>query len=71
MKTNPSSTRGFFTLLAYHERARHNWSFPDRSQRTGTINATTSRWRPRIEIAQPALNPAVKLLPLPRRRIAV
>jgi hypothetical protein len=47
MKANPRITRGFFTLLAYHEHLRHSPLRPRSSARFDTFGTT----------AAPARNP--------------
>jgi hypothetical protein len=69
MKTNPRNTRGFFTLLAYHERSRHSTAFPSLPLRPGTVIGSAHPWIPRIETALPRRQPNSDMQIQPRRKI--
>jgi hypothetical protein len=69
MKTNPRNTRGFFTLLAYHERSRHGTAFPSRPLRPGTVIGAANLWIPRIESSLPLSQPNSNMQIQPRRKI--
>jgi hypothetical protein len=70
MKTNPSSTRGFLTLLAYHERSRHNPVFQRSVPCLGAITGIAGASISRIEIAPALTPPTANLLTQPRRKVA-